>query len=261
MRHMTATILALMLSLPAAGAKASERLVADLSQYQIAITSQFTGAEIILFGVVEGAPEIAEEEEDAPRDIAVIVRGPLADVTVRRKERVAGIWINRSAVRFMEVPGFYFVASTRPLADIASEATRARLAMGLDQLGVPAQPETAEPDMVAEFHAAMIRNKKQDQLFIEEPGGVVFRGASLFRASVPLPAHVPVGHYQVEVYLLREGAVVNAQTSRLFIDKSGLERDIYRMANDRPLLYGIMAVLLAAVAGWTASLIFRPRGG
>jgi len=78
-----------------AGPARGEALVADLTNHLIAITTGFTGAAVVLFGAIDG-----------PGDIAVVIRGPDRDVTVRRKTRVAGIWVNSEEVNFGNVPSF-----------------------------------------------------------------------------------------------------------------------------------------------------------
>jgi len=45
-----------------------------------------------VFGAVE------RPVADAKPDVVVVVRGPETDMRVRRKDRVAGIWINRNRV-------------------------------------------------------------------------------------------------------------------------------------------------------------------
>ena len=81
-------------------------LVADLSDDLIAITTGFTGTEVLLFGATEGVG-----------DIIVVVRAPESQVVVRRKERVGGIWINADSLVFERVPGYYHVAASRLIAE------------------------------------------------------------------------------------------------------------------------------------------------
>ena len=70
-------VLALILALSAAPARA-EPLVADLSDDVIAITTGFTGSDVLLFGATEGEG-----------DVIVVVRGPMGPQVVRRKTRQA----------------------------------------------------------------------------------------------------------------------------------------------------------------------------
>ncbi|MFZ8952070.1 MAG: TIGR02186 family protein, partial [Alphaproteobacteria bacterium] len=79
-------MLALILSalIPLTFAKA-QQIATDLSSHEIEINAGFDGAELLLFG-----------HEGNTEDILVIVKGPEFSTTVRRKERVGGIWVNKT---------------------------------------------------------------------------------------------------------------------------------------------------------------------
>ncbi len=240
----------------------ADQLVTDLSQHQISIRSNFTGTEILIFGAIE-----AEDPDDLARerDIVVVVTGPEGAVTVRRKDRVAGIWVNYDAVTFERVPAFYAVASTRPLSRIASMDTRSIEGLGLDHIRFGGATGSGPTGLVtdlssidrATFAAALLNTKSRTGLFRTEPSGVAFLGRSLFRATVSIPANVPNGLYTAKVYLISDGAVSDAASAPLYIVKSGIERAIYGFAHEKPFLYGIFAVVFATFAGWAAALIFR----
>jgi uncharacterized protein (TIGR02186 family) len=188
----------------------------------------------------------------------VVIRGPSLEMTVRRKERILGVWVNREQVAFSGLPGYYFLASTRPLDDIASPPTLERFRLGTANLEY-ATGEGIDPEEANAFRAAAIRDRKRERLYWESPTGIEFLSRTLFRARIPVPASVPPGLYRAEVYLFQGGTVVSAQSSPLFIDKSGFERRVYDFAYQRSVAYGIAAVLMAVVLGWLASFAFRPR--
>lgn len=247
-----------------AGPALADQLVTDLSEHKIAIRSNFTGTQILLFGAVEAN---TPGERALDRDVVVVVTGPSRAMTVRRKERLAGIWVNHDSLTFPRVPSYYAVASTRPLEVTAGIDILRREQIGIDNvdLGTPraqaidGSDEILPPEEEQAFMKALIRNKKREQLYISDPGGVTFLGQTLFRATVDIPANVPVGLYTATVFLLRDGEVVDAIASPLYIDKSGLERFIYRLAHAQPLFYGLIAVLGSALAGWIASALLRER--
>ena len=81
---------------------AAESLVSTLSDDSVEITSNFTGEQIVVFGAVRGAPE-----GDPGYQVAVVVQGPAQDIVVREKERVLGIWANRTSREFKDVPSYY----------------------------------------------------------------------------------------------------------------------------------------------------------
>jgi uncharacterized protein (TIGR02186 family) len=229
----------------ASGPARAQALIADLSSHLIAITTGFAGTELLLFGATEGEG-----------DVVVIVRGPDGETSVRRKARVAGIWINRDELRFSGVPTFYRIASSRPLADFVPLALRQRHQIGVDFLRLHPQREVG-PEEAAAFRAGMVRNKEAQKLYEPEVGRVSFLGARLFRTRIVFPANVPTGNYSVEVLLIRGGQVIAAQTTPMFVSKVGFGADIYDFAHQWAALYGLIAILLAVSAGWAAGLIFR----
>lgn len=225
----------------------AQGLAADISDHLIAITTAFTGTTVTLFGVSESGG-----------DIIVTVIGPRDEQVVRRKDRVAGIWINAEDMTFAEVPEFYFVASSRPIEQIAHPDIQARLELGLDHIALrPVGAEGREISDIEAFRDALIRNKQRMALYSLQVGAVRFINEKLFRTDVPFPANVPPGIYQVQVFELVERQVVDAQRSTLVISKIGLEADVFDFAQNRAALYGIAAIIISIAAGWLAGIIFR----
>jgi len=233
---------ALLLLLGTALPASAQPLVADLTSHLVGITTGFTGASVVLFGATDG-----------PGDVVVVVRGPPREVSVRRKSRVAGIWINTRRVTYAGVPSYYAVASSRPLDEVTTPASRQLYEIGLENLRlnvVDGRPSDA-------FRAALVRTQQDEGLFGREPGKVNFLGERLFRTTIALPANVPTGTYTVQVYLVRGNDVVSGQTTPLIISKVGLDAELFDFADRRAALYGIVAVAAAMMAGWLASLPFR----
>ncbi len=223
----------------------AEPLVADLSSHLIAIGSGFTGAEVLLYGAVDGEG-----------DLAIVVRGPEQRVVVRRKHRIAGIWVNRERLTFDDVPAFYAVAASRPLDEIGRASLLRLHRIGLETLDFRAVEPRAHSE-VARFRAALVRSRVREGLYSREPAPIGFLGERLFRTRLTFPANVPTGTYNAEIFLIRDGEVVSAETTPLFISKTGFQAEINFLARTRPALYGLAAVVLALVAGWTAAVVFR----
>lgn len=226
----------------------AEDLVSGISQDVIQITSNYTGTSIVVFGAIE-RPMGADG-----RDIVVVVRGPGTDMTVRRRDRIAGIWVNTDAARLLDMPSYYFMASTRPLNEIATAADLTRYGIGAEHL---APQKVASHHDPGPFLAAAVRHLERQGLYIEAPGSIDFLSESLFRTRVPVPAGVVRGQYNVEVYLFRNGQVISAQSTPLFIDQTGLERRLFNFAHNAPLSYGLTAVFLSILLGWISAVLFR----
>ncbi len=248
LRHTALGLFALLALALSAGPARAQALVADLSDHFIAITTGFIGTDVLLFGAIEGEG-----------DVVVVLRGPSGRELVRRKSRVAGIFVNDKDMAFANVPTFYSVSSNRPLGEILSPNVRMRHEIGFDTLRfTPEQTaDAADLPLADTFRQALIRNKQRADLYVEDPGKVVFLGARLFRTRVYFPSNLPTGSYTADVYLVRGGAVISAQSTPLVVSKVGFGAEVYDFAYNWPMAYGALAVLLALLAGWLAALLFR----
>jgi uncharacterized protein (TIGR02186 family) len=160
---------------------------------------------------------------------------------------------------FAEVPSYYAIASSRPLEDIASESVLARNEMGVERLKLKLPRAKASPNLAQKWRQALIRNKQRDNLYSTGVEKVVFLDERLFRADVTFPDNVPTGVYEVTVYLIKDRKVESAQTTPLTVEKSGVQAEIFYFAHEQSALYGIVAILVALMAGWLAHVAFRKR--
>jgi uncharacterized protein (TIGR02186 family) len=220
-------------------------LVADLSSHSIAITTGFTGASVVLFGATDGLA-----------DVVAVVRGPERDMTVWKKGKVAGIWANTESVTFVGMPSFYAVAATRPLADALSPEAAALYKIGTDNLKFETKTPT-DPERVKLFAQALIDVRKRAGVFSPSHEKISFLGDRLFRTTFFFPAGIPTGTYIVEVFLVRDKDVVGGQTTPLVVSKVGVDAAVFNFARNDALAYGVIAVVMAVMAGWVASLPFR----
>lgn len=238
-------LLLLCLAALAAGRAGAQALVADLSSHEIAITTGFSGTELLLFGATEGEG-----------DVVVVVRGPASTVNVRRKSREFGIWINTESAAFGGVPSFYRVAASKPLEQITSPGLRQRHQIGIEAIRAEPLSDLA-PASLGEFRGGLVRNKVREEFWDDTTLPITFLGPKLFRTTIRFPPNVPTGIYTVEVFLLKNGQQIGAQTTPMRVLKTGVGAAIYDFAHRHAALYGIVAVLLAVAAGWSASAAFR----
>ncbi|MCC5977473.1 MAG: TIGR02186 family protein [Salinarimonas sp.] len=254
-------IVALLVALLATGTARAEGLVISLSNHQVMITSNFTGSQVTLFGAVQ------RDEQTIARttgyDVAVVVRGPrFNEVTIRRKERLGPIWINRTQETFEDVPRYLAILSSRPLDDLTSEIMRDRLRLGLDpRIAMQMPPEEAdalqEAQQDPDYAEALVRLRMQDGQYFEIGRGVTFITPMIFRAAIPLPAGAPPGNYEVETLLFADGVLLARDITNFELVKTGFEQRVAEWAETRAAAYGFITVFLAMFFGWLASVIFR----
>jgi uncharacterized protein (TIGR02186 family) len=239
------------------GPAAGERLVASLSNHRVMVTSNFVGEELVLFGGIE--QDSASRPRRSGYDIVVTVIGPRQSVITFRKARVAGIWVNADSREFENAPAYLAVLSNRPLDAITNAETLRRLQVGLDNIPLPqrASVDIADSSSDDPFRLAFIKIKTDRGLYREASNGVTFLAPALFRASIPLPAEVSIGTYEVDVRLFVDGAQIARTPAPFEVFKSGFEQIVTNAARDHGLLYGLATALMAVLTGWFASVVFR----
>lgn len=233
------------------GPARAEQVVTGLSQNRVAITANFDGFEILIFAAVA---------RDAPMppgklDVIVTVEGPSGPVVVRRKERRFGIWVNTDAVEIDRAPSFYAIATTGPLSEILSETENLRYRIGIGR-AVQTIGASAQASDSPAFTDALIRLRRGNGAYVVEDGGVTLDQDTLIRADVVLPANLTEGQFRARVFLLREGRVVATQEAAIVVHKAGIERFLHQLALNQPLIYGILSLSMAILAGWLASAVF-----
>ncbi len=228
-------------------------LVPDVSQRNVEIRYSFAGAELLLFGAII-YPDGRVPTDQA--DIAVVLKGPTQSILIREKQKVAGIWMNSESARFRSVPGFYSIASSRPLNKLLNERTSAIYELGLGNIQLSPVTDSA-PDVQRRFESGLIDMMKRQGLYAERPNSVEISQGVLYRARLAIPARVPVGRYVAETFLIRNGKIFAAATRKVNIRKSGFERFVAEAAERTPLIYGLFAVGLSVFLGWLAGALFR----
>jgi len=232
----------------------AEEVVAGLSQNSVSITANFDGSEILIFGAVKRAAP--PPTEDGPLQVVITVAGPSEPVTVRRKEKKYGIWVNTDAVEVDAAPSFYAVATSAGFREVLSNVEDLR-----HQISIPRAIRSVGAPMTVldseRFSDALIRIRKGRDLYQLNEGSVVVAEETLFNTSVRLPANLTEGDYVARILLTRGGKVVDQYRTTIFVQKVGLERWVYNLAHDQPLIYGILSLAIAIFAGWAASAVFR----
>jgi uncharacterized protein (TIGR02186 family) len=248
-----AASLLLALSPPPAHA---ERLFADLSSHVVQITSNFTGVELTLFGTVDSGPAAPP---NGGYDVVATVTGPRQSTVAFQKERIFGIWINAASRRFIDVPSYLAVLSTRPFDSIAGADTLRHEQVGIANISLTQQigPDVADVVPNDPFRQAFVRLKQERNLYGETTNGVTFLTPTLYRASIFVPAEALVGDYDVDVKLFAGGAFIARRSSAFEIKTVGFEHFIASAAVNHGLAYGVATTMMAVMTGWLASVLFR----
>lgn len=240
----------LMVLASVAGVRA-ESLTLALSEEEVRIGSNFDGATLTLFGVVErDAQTVARPGR---YEIVVVVRGPTHELLVQRRVRRLGIWVNGASQRFADVPSYQAV--------FTSVGGR-ELVEGEDGQPPPAAIESAGPAERGlrdrqDYSAAIAARAAASGLYRADYAAVGFLTRTFFRVPIPLPPLVSDGDYAIDVWLYSDTTLVGSQEAAFRVRKIGFEQSLFELSRERPLVYGLATVALALVTGYVGGIVFR----
>lgn len=244
--------LLLLLTLMAAPLQAEE-VVLGLSQDEVSISTNFDGSEIILYGAIKRDAPIPQ---DGPLQVIVTISGPQVPITVRRKDRMLGIWVNVDSLDVSAAPSFYAIATSDTWDEVINEADDLRHTISIPRAirSVGAWSQVAKPQ---EFIDALIRIRTENGLYVLNEGTVDLKESTLFNTAIQMPANLTEGEYATRIFLTRGGKVVSKYETSIEVRKVGLERWLFNLSRQQPLAYGLLSLAIAIAAGWGASAAFR----
>ena len=242
-------LILLLLALPAR----AEEVVLGLSQDEVAITANFDGSQILVFGAVKREEPIPD---GPPLEVVVAISGPSEPVTVRRKERRFGIWVNTDSVLVDSAPSFYAVATSNDfenaMTDVEDLRHRVSIERAIRSVGAAMHIRGAQ-----DFADAVVRIRENSGLYKVVENSVAVDQQTLFRTAIDMPANLTEGDYSTRIFLTRAGRVISVYETRIDVRKVGLERWLYNLSRENPMVYGLMSLAIAIAAGWGASAAFR----
>lgn len=244
MRNILAIIVLLSLITPITAMAQPSVLAVNLAEDHVDITTGFNGAHLVLFGT-----------KGKKGDIAVVLRGPKRDAVVRRKSNIFGAWVNKSWIRFKDVPELYKVALSGKEQDLLPPDILKEEKIGLTSLRFDPAREGIDADKLKLFQDALIRNRQADGLFPTEPSKVKMINDQFFKVEFYITANVPTGDYVIETYLIENQKIVDKELLNLRIAQIGFGAMIYKFAHSYYFSYAILTLLIAAFAGWLSNAV------
>ncbi len=199
----------------------------------------------------------------AGSDLVLRFTGSPADLHLRQKGKAFGLlWMNRGVVTFKNVPGVCLIQSSRPLDAVGPAAA----AYGLETWSQRVKSENDHPEAAIDGPRELLHLKMHEGLFRETTGGITFGpsaadGAQAFRAALPVPAALYPGNYQLEAVAFKDGAESARWAVPVKAELAGLPAWLSSLAHAHGAVYGVLATVIAILAGLLIGLIFQGKGG
>ncbi len=225
----------------------SEEFAVEIAAHHIDVTVGFTGSSIVLFG----------DRRDVDADIAIVVEGPRKDITIWKKAKVMGTWINRYYMTFKKMPVYYSYAST--ITDDTDDNLDLIMRYnGIGHIALFNSVDISKSNSVSdekEFKAALL-NKKYDQgAYFKKPAKIKFFNDYFFKVEFDIPASAQTGDYKIHSFLIRDGKVIEKRTQKLKVQQVGVNAFISNLAYNHSLFYALLSIALAIFCGWFASVV------
>ena len=230
----------LKIAAPAYAQKEDEFFV-ELALNHIDITTGFTGAEIRLFGY--------RKYKDS--EIAIYIKGPEKNMTIWKKAKVLGAWVNRYSETYKHMPLYYDYALGKPEEDTAKNESLF-LKNGIGVLSLFPVDQRSEK---TNFRDALIADREKSRLYPIKPKEIRFLNENFFRVTFQVPAAAPTGQYSIESFLIKNGKILERDTESLAVEQVGLNAFLFNAAKDQAVLYALSCIVFALVTGWFFSAI------
>lgn len=247
-------LLALLMLVSCLAPAQAARLVSQLSNDTVEITSSFDGERMNFFGSIE--PDAGESAPIVgPFHVIVVVLGPTQNRVAREMTNNFGIWINTDQVEYNNFPSYFHVLASDKLTDITDVTT-------LTTNYILPEAHTLITNAGdwwkgAIFGRQLVRLMSEKGLFGVQENGVNFLSSNFYSARLTLPSDAPPGPYIALTYVFKDGQIIARKSEGFAVRKIGFERFLALSAVQYPLLYGIVSVLLALFTGWFGGVLFK----
>lgn len=182
-----------------------------------------------------------------------------------RKDKVAGMWMNVEELTLDHVPDVYLLRSTKDPETILSAEQRNQYVIGYAALREkidlkPAKPTDQRTKLLDDF----IKYKEDGKLYGQSIGNVDMtpdENGESYYTLFEWPYQAPPGQYQVDVYAVRDGQVVDTAQSQVVVKEDGAIKSLSEMAQNNGAVYGMAAIGVSVTAGFGVGMVFKGGGG
>ena len=214
-------------------------LVIGSDEEEILIDANFSGQDLMVFGAFYADPSQPRDEKG---DLLIEVVGPSEDIILRKKKSFLGFWLNAYQVEFRDVPGFYYLSSTSKIDNKFLDK---------NSIGILKAKRSSEIDW------SSLTINWGEILYKETQNEIELIDGNLFKTRIHIPNTVPVGKYDVNVYLIINEKINKEYSYNFTVTRIGIEEAIYNLAFDFPLIYGLISLTIAVITGWSGAELFR----
>ncbi len=223
----------------------------NLKPSVINISAFYNGSSVKLSGTIP-----------AKAEAFIRLSGLNREIHLKKKGKVAGLlWMNTGSFIFKNVPDTYMILTSKGLKN-EIDSPHSSLGFAALEKQITIEPPDKDKDFLfKEF----VKLQRKNHVYFSNDNAVQYaadhNGQRTFTSVITIPPKMKPGTYTIEVFALENGTVVGTATKSLTIKKIGFPKQVENLAFNHSLLYGIIAVLIALVAGLIIGVLFKGKGG
>lgn len=230
------------------GADRPQHFINQLTKDHVDISTRFTGDEITLFGAMS-----------VPGQVVVKVSSPSQPVAIEEKGKIGPFWLSTAKYDVDHIPGLYFLLSSAPMEKLLPNAQRRQYGLDL-AYAIKAMQVTPMPKDIGHFRKALLTLKEARHQYAVDDKAVKIHGQHLYSTTIRLPPQLPLGTYNVEIYLVQNGQVVATDHQRINVAEVHMERWVSDVADNSSWLFGISFTLAIMALGVFLGVVMGRSG-
>jgi len=200
---------------------------------------------------------------DLPKCSGVILKlvGKDNEMTLNEKGKKTFIWLNVAQVTVKNAPSIYILTSTDKVAKLCSDLDQENELIGYNSLKGKIIFESNLPLSGNEFEEFIKLGEHNGSYSINNKAQIISDsdGKQTLKATLEIPSFISPDDYNVIIYCFKEGFLIDKAAINLSVEEVGLPLFIKNLAKGSPAIYGIMAIIVAMIAGITIGLIFTKK--
>lgn len=212
-----------------------------------------------------GSRLLISGQHEPGEQVIIRITAQTGEAHLKYKGKAGGVlWMKMGDMIFKPVPMLYIVRSPEPLARLLPESELTKYNLGYNALSAKITIESAKTDLDPSFWVTeFIKFKEDENLYLVDETMVPppsSDDSDNYQYQLDWPYQAPPGTYRLEVFAVRDQQVLAQTFKELTVKRSGIVAFLSNLAFNRPALYGLIAVFIAALAGLSVGMIFKGGG-
>ncbi len=244
-------IAVLVLACCALGSNGVQAMNLTVKPSEIPITIGYGGKNVVIKGTTS-----------EPGEVIIKISSKTEAARFKYKGKAAGLfWMKIGDIEYKPVPSVYKIYSSGKIDEILNANERASYYIGYDSLENMVQIEGGPKNMDKDlWFKQLVKFKEENGLYGIQEGAVKFVSDNQFECKIHWPFQAMPDDYKIEAFLVKDQHVLDKADTMLKVKRAGIVKQFTSLAFGKPAVYGVMAIVIAMIAGFGVGMVFKGGG-